>query len=139
MGDDDSRRAMNSRMQAAGHPAPIGSSHNRVYEGGTTWSAVAVAAAVLGSLRLWTLIPAAMERFAFGSCRPASAYAQLSWASAVAVIAGGLVALVLAEYGVRREGNRWLSMVGSVVGVSCVLGGGCLIFVLSTPPLSCTP
>lgn len=99
---------------------------------------MAMAAAVLGSLRLWTLIPIALERFAFGSCRPTSAYAQLTWPQIAMVVSAGLVGVVLAEYGVRRQGNRWLSMVGSVVGVSCILGGAYLIFVLSTPPLPCT-
>jgi len=130
---------MNARSQAVGGPTPLGSSHTRVYEGGTTWSIVAVVVAILGSLRLWTLVPVALERFAFGSCQPSAASAQLTWPQVTTVLFLGLVALVLAEYGVRREGNRWLSMVGSVLGVSCILGGSCLVFVLLTPPLSCTP
>lgn len=135
----DNRRTINTQLQATGSQTPLGSSHTRIYEGGTTWSVIAVAAAVLGSLRLWTLIPIAMERFAFGSCRPASAYAQLTWPQIAIVVSAGLVGVVLAEFGVRRRGNRWLSMTGSVVGVFCMLGGACLIFVLSTPPLPCTP
>jgi len=139
LSDDEKRRSLDAQAQAMGHPAPPESTHTRVYQGGTAWSIAAVAAAALGSVRLWTLVPVALERFALGSCRPSPASAQLTWPGIAMVVLGGLAALGLAEYGIRREGNRWLSMVGSVVGVSCLIGGACLALALLAPPLSCTP
>jgi len=139
MGRDDGGRAVQAQSQNAGHPAPQGSSKNKVYEGGTPWSIAAVVAAVVGSLRMWSLVPDALERFAFGTCRAPSSQSQLSWSQVAIVVGAGLLSVVLAEYGVRREGNRWLSMIGSILGVSCILGGAFLAFTLLSPPLSCTP
>lgn len=139
MGRNDDRRAMQAHPQIAGDTAPKGSSNFRVFEGGTPWSAAGLIVAVVGSLKMWSLVPAALERFAFGTCRTAVPGTPLSWSQVAIVACAGLLAVGLAEYGVRRQGNRWLSMVGSVVGVSCVLGGAFLAFVLLNPPLSCTP
>ena len=109
----------------------------RTREGGTVWSVGSLVIGVLGSLRFWTLVPGALDRFVYGACRPSTSSVQLTWAQVGAAIAAGVFAIVFAEMGARNEGNRWLSMVGSVLGVSLVIGGAVLVITLAARPIPC--
>lgn len=125
------------RVQRQGMPA--GFSKTRTFGGGTIWSAAALIIAVFGSVRMWTLVPGALERFAFPTCGVSVSSVQLNWTQVGVVLASGLLAIALAEFGVRRQGNRWLSMAGSVLGVSLMIGGVLLMMTLVADPLPCSP
>ena len=115
-----------------------GFSKPRPQEGGTVWSVGALIIAVIGSARMWTLAQGALERFAYSSdCAPSASQVQVDWVQVGVVLASGLLALTLAEFGSRRAGNRWVSMIASVIGVSLVIGGVLLALSLVAPPLPC--
>lgn len=126
------------RMSTSARSAPPGATHVKVYQGGTVWSAGALLVSLFASFRMWTLVPGALERFAFPVCRATTSSVQLNWIQVGVVAVGGVAAIVLAEYGTRRQGNKWLGMIASVIGVSCVIGAGAIGFTLVSTPLSCT-
>ena len=124
---------MGSNMQAV----PLGSTKVSVHTGGTVWSVGGLVVGIIASARMWTLVPGALERFAFGSCPVSASQVQLSWTQIAVVAVGGIAAIVLAEFGMRRDGNRWASMIASVIGVSCLIGSAALGAALLATPVSC--
>ena len=116
---------------------PVGGLKVKVWEGGTPYAVASVVTAVVASMRLWTLVPGALDRFAYGTCEATTSSVQLNWLQIGVAIAGGVIAIALANMGARRDGNRYISIVGSVVGISCVMVGILLAISLAMPPLSC--
>jgi len=117
---------------------PMGGLKVKVWEGGTPYAVASVVTAVAASMRLWTLVPGALDRFAYGVCEATASLVQLNWLQIGVAIAGGFIAIAMADMGVRRNGNRHIAILGSVVGVSCVMVGILLAISLAMPPLSCT-
>ena len=107
-----------------------------VHEGGTVWSGAAVAVAVFGYIRLYSLIPAVLEWFLSEDCLPVTDN-PLTLSQVGVLVAAGFASVALAEYGTRRAGNRWIGMVASVLGVVLVLAAVGLATTLATPSLSC--
>lgn len=118
---------------------PEGSRNVHVYQGGTVWSVGSLIIALIASARMWSLVPGALERFAFPTCTATASSVQLNPVQIGVVAVGGLAAIVLAEYGIRRRGNRWLSMIASVLGAACLIGAAFLVFVYVADPATCTP
>lgn len=122
-------------MSVRAHMAPSDVKVN-VHEGGDLWSGAAVAVAVFGLFRLYSLIPAVVEWFFSEECLPVTDN-PLTMSQVGVVVAAGIASVVLAEYGTRRAGNRWIGMAASVLGVVLVLAAVGLATTLATPSLTC--
>lgn len=100
---------------------------------GAVYLALGLVLGAIGAARVVTLIPEAWALIS-GDCAQVGSAGLPRQQVAVGVIAG-ILAVICAEVGTRRENGRiiWLGMLGSVVGIFATLAGAALAFLLLLP------